>query len=164
MEIIMPEIGVIFWTIIAFLIVWFILRKFAWKPILKMLEERNHYINEAMHSADKAREEMKEMEARNNELVKEAKLERENLLREARDTQDKIISEARESAKKEASQMIEKARKEISAERESAFAEMKNEIVNYSVEIAEKVLRKEFDNKNTQKEVAERYINDIKTN
>lgn len=164
MEIVMPEVGVIFWTVLAFLIVWFILRKFAWKPILNMLNERNQYIDNGLQMAEKAKEEMQKMEARNEELIKETKFERENLLKEARDSQDKIISEARESAKKETAQLIEKARKKIEAEREAAFAEMKNEIVDYSVQIAEKILRKEFDNKNMQKEVAERYMKDIKIN
>ncbi len=164
MEIVMPEVGVIFWTVLAFLVVWFILRKFAWKPILNMLNERNQYIDNGLRMAEKAKEEMQKMEARYEELIKEAKFEREKLLKEARDSQDKIISEARESAQKETAQLIEKARKKIEAEREAAFAEMKNEIVDYSVQIAEKILRKEFDNKNMQKEVAERYMKDIKIN
>ena len=163
MEIIMPEIGLFFWTIVAFLIVWYVLRRFAWKPILKILREREHSIDEALQSADKAREQMKSLEAKNDQLLKEAKLEREKLLKEAHETQKQMINEARENAKEEASQMIDKARKEIEAERNAAFAEMKNEIVEYSVQIAEKILRKEFDDPKTQKDVAGRYMKDIKT-
>jgi F-type H+-transporting ATPase subunit b len=164
MEIIMPEIGVIFWTFLSFLVVFFILRKFAWKPIINMLNERDQSIEQALSSADSARKEMQKLEMKNEELVKEAKLERESLLKEAKDTQTKIISEARESAKDEAKRMIEKARKEISAEREAAFAEMKNEIVSYAVEIAEKILRQELQDKDKQQQVAEKYLDDIKRN
>jgi F-type H+-transporting ATPase subunit b len=164
MEIIMPEIGVIFWTFLSFLVVFFVLRKFAWKPIISMLNERDQSIEQALTSADTARKEMQKLELKNEELVKEAKLEREALLKEAKDTQIKIISEARESAKDEANKMIEKARKEISAERETAFAEMKNEIVSYAVEIAEKILRQELQDKDKQKLVAEKYLDDIKKN
>lgn len=164
MEIIMPEIGVIFWTFLSFLVVFFILRKFAWKPIMNMLKERDQSIKQALSSADNARKEMQKLESKNEALVKEAKLERESLLKEAKDTQTRIISEARDSAKDEAGRMIEKARKEIKAEREAAFTEMKDEIVSYAVEIAEKILRQELQDKKKQKEVAEKYLNDIKKN
>ncbi len=164
MEIIMPELGVIFWSVLAFLIVWYILRKYAWKPILKMLSERNKTIANALKSADKARIDMEKFQAKNEELLKAAKLEREQLLKEARDTRAKIISEASENAKDEAGKMIEKAKKDIQSERETAFAEMKNEIVDYAIQISEKILRKEFENKKTQKEAAERYMKDIKIN
>lgn len=164
MEIIMPEIGVIFWTFLSFLVVFFVLRKFAWKPIINMLKERDQSIEQALSSADYARKEMQKLEAKNEELVKEAKLERESLLKEAKATQTKIISEARESAKEEANKMIEKARKEIAAERESALAEMKNEIVSFSIEIAEKVLRQQLQDKDKQKLMAEKYLDDIKKN
>lgn len=164
MEIIRPEIGAIFWTILSFLIAWIILRQFAWKPILNVLRERDKSIKRALQSADSAKEEMKRLEAKNEEMVKEAKLERESLLNEAREQQSKILNEARENAKEETERMISKARKEIEAERKEAFSEMKNEIVDYSIQIAEKILRKELDNKEAQKEVAEQYIKDINTN
>lgn len=164
MEIIMPELGVIFWTLLSFFIVFFVLRKYAWKPIMNMLKERDQSIEQALNSADNARKEMQKLESKNEELVKEAKRERETLLKEAKETQTKIISEARDSAKGEASRMIDKARKEIRAEREAAFAEMKNEIVGYAVDIAEKILRQELQDKDKQTEIAEKYLSDIKKN
>ncbi|MFO7863949.1 MAG: F0F1 ATP synthase subunit B [Salinivirgaceae bacterium] len=164
MEIIMPELGVFFWTMVAFLIVWFILRKFAWKPILNMLHERDQSIEDALNAAENAKIEMKQFEEKNQQLLKEAKLEREKLLKEAEETQKRIMSEARESAKAETNKMIEQAHKTIKADREAAFAEMKNEIVDYSIQIAEKILRQTLDNKEEQKKIAEQYMSSIKVN
>lgn len=164
MEIILPEIGVIFWSVLTFLIVWWVLRKFAWKPLLLMLNERDKSIDEALKSADKAREEMKKLEGKNEEMVKEAKLEREKLLKEARESQSQILTEARVKAKEEAAKMVEKARKEIEAERENAFNEMKSELAGFAVEIAEKIIRRELKDKEAQKNMVEDYIKDIKMN
>ena len=164
MEIILPEFGVIFWTVVAFLIVWYILRKFAWKPILTMLETRDKSIENALNSAESAREEMASLKSENEKMAKKARVEREQMLKEARESQNKILAEARESAKVEAAKLIEKARRDIKAERENAFLDMKKQLVEYSVEIAEKILRNELQDPNNQKKMAEQYIEDIKLN
>lgn len=164
MELIMPELGVFFWTVVAFLLVWAILRKFAWKPILNMLNERDASIENALNAAENARSEMQKLEAKNQEIIKSAKLEREKLLKEAHEIKNSMIVEAREQAKGEASRMIENANKEIRAERDKAFSEIKKEIVDYSIQIAEKVLRKKFEDKQEQVQLAEKYMQDIKVN
>lgn len=164
MELIMPELGVFFWTVVTFLLVWVILRKFAWKPILNMLNERDETIENALNAAENARIEMQKLESKNEELIKEAKLEREKLLKEAQAIKDSMITEAREHAKTETARMLENANKAINAEREKAFSEMKKEIVQYSIEIAEKILRKTFDDKKEQVELAEKYMQDLKVN
>ena len=164
MELIMPELGVFFWTVVAFVLVWALLRKFAWQPILNMLSERDASIENALNAAENARAEMQKLESKNEELIKAAKLEREKLLKEAQDIKDSMIVEAREQAKNETERMLENANKAINAEREKAFAEMKKEIVQYSIIIAEKILRKNFENKEEQMNLAEKYMQDLKVN
>ena len=164
MEIILPEFGVIFWTVLTFLVVWYILRKFAWKPILNMLETRDKSIESALNSAEDARKEMAILKSENDKMAKKARVEREQMLKEARESQNKILAEARENAKEEAAKLIEKARRDIKDERENAFLDMKKQLVEYSVDIAEKILRNELQDPGNQKKMAEQYIKDIKFN
>jgi len=164
MEIILPEFGVIFWTVLTFLVVWYILRKFAWKPILNMLETRDKSIESALNSAEDARKEMAIIKSENDKMAKKARVEREQMLKEARESQNKILAEDRENAKEEAAKLIEKARRDIKDERENAFLDMKKQLVEYSVDIAEKILRNELQDPGNQKKMAEQYIKDIKFN
>ena len=113
MELVQPGLGLIFWMTISFSILIFILAKFAWKPIMKGLKEREDSIDQALHAADKAREEMKQLQFSNEQLLKEAKEERDNILRDARHVKENIIEEARVKANEEANRIIENAKESI---------------------------------------------------
>ncbi len=150
--------GLIFWMTVSFLAVLFILRKFAWKPILETLNERERGIEDALSEAKKAREEMAALNARNEDLNRAAREEREVLLKEARDIRDKEIAEAKEKAKAEAAAMIERARAEIRNERNAAVADIKMLVGELSVEIAEKLLREKLADDAAQRALVDRML------
>ncbi len=136
--------GLIFWMTVSFLAVLFILRKFAWKPILGALSEREQTIEDALNEAKKAREEIAAMNARNADLMREAREEREVLLKEARDIRDKEIAEAKERAKTEADAMLARARTDIQNEKNAAIVEMKNQLAELSIQVAEVILKEKL--------------------
>ncbi|MFN6116953.1 MAG: F0F1 ATP synthase subunit B [Flavobacteriales bacterium] len=150
--------GLIFWMTVSFLAVLFILRKFAWKPILETLNERERGIEDALSEAKKAREEMAALNARNEDLNRAAREEREVLLKEARDIRDKEIAEAKEKAKAEAAAMIERARAEIRNEKNAAVADIKMLVGELSVEIAEKLLREKLADDAAQRALVDRML------
>ncbi len=164
MELITPGLGLVFWMVISFSVILFILKKFAWKPILKALEERENTIDTALKSADKAREEMEHLKADNEKIIKEAKNIRDNLLKEARQIKDKIISEAKQKANSEANIIIADAKRQIENEKEAALDEIKNQIADFSVEIAEKILKKKLEKTKDQNDLINKLINEIKLN
>jgi F-type H+-transporting ATPase subunit b len=164
MELVTPGIGLIFWMTLSFLILVLILKKYAWKPILKMLKERETRIDEALHEADKAREEMKSLKASNEQLLKEAKEERDAMLRSAREVKDKIIEEARVTAGEEASRIVESAKQSIHYEKMQALVELKNQIAILSIEIAEKLVQDELSKDQKQEKLVEKLINEIDFN
>jgi F-type H+-transporting ATPase subunit b len=136
--------GLIFWMTVSFLAVLFILRKFAWKPILGALSEREQTIEDALNEAKKAREEIAAMNARNADLMREAREEREVLLKEARDIRDKEIAEAKSRAKVEADAMLTRARADIQNEKNAAIVEMKNQLAELSIQVAEVILKEKL--------------------
>jgi len=136
--------GLIFWMTVSFLAVLFILRKFAWKPILGALSEREQTIEDALNEAKKAREEIAAMNARNADLMREAREEREVLLKEARDIRDKEIAQAKERAKVEADAMLARARTDIQNEKNAAIVEMKNQLAELSIQVAEVILKEKL--------------------
>jgi F-type H+-transporting ATPase subunit b len=136
--------GLIFWMTVSFLAVLFILRKFAWKPILGALSEREQTIEDALNEAKKAREEIAAMNARNADLMREAREEREVLLKEARDIRDKEIAEAKSRAKVEADAMLARARADIQNEKNAAIVEMKNQLAELSIQVAEVILKEKL--------------------
>ena len=150
--------GLILWMTVSFLAVLFILRKFAWKPILETLNERERGIEDALSEAKKAREEMAALNARNEDLNRAAREEREVLLKEARDIRDKEIAEAKEKAKAEAAAMIERARAEIRNEKNAAVADIKMLVGELSVEIAEKLLREKLADDAAQRALVDRML------
>jgi F-type H+-transporting ATPase subunit b len=164
MELIKPEIGLIFWMSISFLVVLFILGKFAWPMILKALKEREESIANALDSARKAREEMAALNANNEKLVMQARAERDLLLKEARDTRDSIVAEARTKAQTEANKIMNQMRETINTEKMAAITELKNQVAAMSIEIAEKILRQELSNDEKQKNLMENLIKDISLN
>ncbi len=164
MELIKPGFGLVFWTLITFSILLFILRKFAWKPILGAVEEREDGIKNALASAEKARKEMENLHADNERILKEARTERETMLKEARDIKAKMIADAKDEAQAQASKMIEQAQAAIESEKKSAMAELKNHVAGLSLDIAEKVVRQELSNKDKQLELVESMLGEAKLN
>ena len=164
MELIKPEIGLIFWMTLSFLVVLFILGKFAWPMILKALKEREESIANALNSARKAKEEMAALNADNEKLIIQARAERDLLLKEARDTRDSIVAEARTKAQTEANKIMAQTRETINTEKMAALTELKNQVAAMSIEIAEKILRHELSNDEKQKSLMENLIKDISLN
>lgn len=158
MELVNPGIGLIFWMTLAFGVVVWILAKYAWKPILKSLKEREDSIDKALHEADLARQEMKELKFSNEQMMAEAKEERDALLRQAREVKEKLIEDARLKANEEANRIIESARETIENEKMAAMVDLKNQIAKLSIEIAEKVIARELDDKGRQKEFVDKLI------
>jgi F-type H+-transporting ATPase subunit b len=144
--------GLIIWTTIIFTLLLIVLKKFAWKPILNAVDERNKSIEEALKSADKAKEEMALLNADNERILTEAKIERDVLLKEARDIKDGIISEAKETATNEAEKIISSAKQQIANEKMKAITELKNSVAILSIDIAEKVLKRELQEKSNQED------------
>ncbi|MCB2220895.1 MAG: F0F1 ATP synthase subunit B [Bacteroidetes bacterium] len=164
MELVQPGLGLIFWMTISFALLIWILAKFAWKPIMKGLKEREQSIDEALHAADKAREEMKQLQFSNEQLLKEAKEERDNILRDARKVKESIIEEAREKANAEAIRIIDNAKETIEYEKLAAIHDMKNQVADLSIEIAEKLIRLELSNKEKHNELIQRLLKEVKEN
>lgn len=150
MSLINPGFGLIIWMTIALLIVLFILKKYAWKPIMNALKEREDSIEESLRAAEKARDAMKDLQLDNEKLLREAKDERDAIMREARKIKDKIIEEAKDRASLEAGNIVESAKQRIEHEKKAALVEIKNMIATYSIEIAEKILKEEFKDKKKQ--------------
>lgn len=157
-----PDYGTLFWMVIIFGIVVVILKKFAWKPILKALKDRETSIDNALSSADKAREEIKGLKADHEKVIAETRKEKEAILNEARDVKDKLLAEAKAQAEKEGQKMVDSARQQIEAEKKAAISEMKKQVVELSVLVAEKVIQKELKDKNVQEDVIEGLLKDLK--
>ena len=164
MELFSPDIGLFFWTVIGFLIFAFLMKKFAWKPLLSMLKKRETAIEESLSLAEKARKEFAELEAKQKQMLEEIQQERIKILQETREERSKIISEAKEEAASSAAKIITNARKEMEQERETVVGELKNEILNYSVQIAEMILKQKLEQDNAQKQLLDQYLKDMKLN
>ncbi len=162
MELVTPEIGLVFWTSVSFLILFFLLAKFAWKPILGAVSERENAIEKALLQAEAAREEMSRLTNENENLLKQARSERDAILAEAKKLKDKIVSEAKDAANKEGARMIEMARIEINNQKAIALADVKNQVANLSLEIAEKILRKQFEDQKKQDELVSELLKEVK--
>lgn len=164
MELVSPGIGLIFWMTLSFGIVLFILGKFAWKPILKSLHEREDSIDEALNTANKAREDMKQLKFDNEALLKEAKGERDAILHDAREIKDTIIEESKIKANEEANRIVEAAKETIQHEKLAAITDLKNQLATLSIEIAEKILKEELSEDKKQKEYVQKLIDEVKIN
>lgn len=164
MDLLTPEFGLFFWTLIAFLAVFFILRKYAWGPILTSLNERETGIAEAIASADKVKAEMAQMQNESEKLMQQAREERATIIREARQEHDNIINKAKEETKAVTDKMLTEARQQIEQQKMAALTEVKNEIGKLSLEVAEKVLRKELAAPESQDAYAKQLVEEIKLN
>lgn len=164
MQLITPDIGLLFWMLFSFLIVFFLLKKFAWKPILGMLRRREDSIDQALKAAEQAKEDMRKMQADNEKILAEARAEREKIFREAQDIREKIISEAREQAGKEKDKIMNDTRVSIQAEKNAAIKEIREITADLSVRIAEKLLRHELSNDRQQKALLDQLTKDMPVN
>ena len=150
MDLVTPEIGLIFWTTLSFLVLLFLLRKFAWKPILNSVNTREQSIKDALAAAEAAKREMENLTADNERILKEARAERETMLKEAREMKSQMIADAEEEAKAKAEKMISSAQSAIETEKKAAIAELKAQVASLSVDIAEKVVKSELSDKDKQ--------------
>ena len=164
MELLTPGTGLIIWQLIVFLLLFFLLTKLAWKPIINSLKERERSIQDALDTAEKARLEMSRLKSDNENLLKQAREEREKILRDARDASARIKDEAQSDAKKSADRIVEEARLAINNEKNAALKEVKAVVANLSLDIASKILRKNLSDDKAQKDLTQQYIKDIKLN
>ena len=164
MNLVTPDFGLLFWMVLSFAVLLFILKKFAWKPVLKMIKEREESIAKQLDSAKAAKEQMEQLTAENEKIMRQARAEREEMLRDAKATKDKIVAEAQDAAKIEADKIIAAARLEIQAEKDAAMAELSEKVGQLSVEIAEKILRRELSNETKQGDFMKKLVADISLN
>ena len=162
MDLVTPDVGLLFWTLVSFTILYLILRKFAWGPILGAVKEREESIKAALDAADNAKKEMENLKADNEKILNEAKTERETMLKEAREMKSKLISDAEDEAKIKAKKMVEAAKTAIQNEKNSAMNELKNTVVDLSVGIAEKLISEELADKDKQLKMIEEILDDSK--
>ncbi len=164
MELVNPGIGLIVWMTLAFLAILYILGKYAWNPIMKALKERESAINDALNSADKAKEEMQKMKFSNEALLHEAKNERDAILATARKIKETIIEESKQKASEEADRIIMSAKESIQNEKMAAITDLKDQLAGLSLEIAMKILKKELKDPETQEEYIKELMKDVNFN
>src|SRR5579859_7936052 len=164
MDLLTPGTGLIIWQLIVFLGLFFILARFAWKPILGSLKEREESIQTALDQAEKAKLEMASLKSDNEKLLKEAREERDKILRDARTASNQIQEEAQASAKKIGDKMIEDAKSIINTEKQAALRDVKAQVALFSLEIAEKLIKKNLTDDKSQRELTETLIKDLKLN
>ncbi len=164
MNLVTPDLGLLFWQSLIFFTVLFILAKFAWKPIVQALEERENVIADALGAAEKAKEEMKNLQASNEKMLQEARLERDKMMRDAQATANSIVAEAKEKATEEADRIVYNAKALIETEKNAALAEVKNTAADLSLQIAEKLLKKNLSGDDSQKALVNEYIKEAKLN
>ncbi|MBI0401617.1 MAG: F0F1 ATP synthase subunit B [Cytophagales bacterium] len=164
MDLISPELGLIIWQLIAFAILFFILAKFAWKPILSALDERDSTIEASLNEAEKARLEMQNLVADNERLLQEARVERDEILRSANEFATQTMEISKEEAAKAGAKMIEEAKAVIETEKQAALTDVKIQVAELSLKIAEKLMRQNLATEASQKELVEEFVKDIKLN
>src|SRR6476469_7381463 len=164
MQLLTPSLGLLFWTLLAFLIVFFILRKFAWTPILASLNDREKGIADSLETAEKVKREMAQLKSENEALLVKAREERGVMLKEARETKDRIINEAKDQAKVEASKIIAEAQQAIEAQKMAAITDVKNQVGKMVVEVTEKVLRRELSSPAAQEAHIKDLVDEVKLN
>ncbi|TKC12200.1 F0F1 ATP synthase subunit B [Pedobacter polaris] len=164
MELLVPEFGLVILQTIAFLLLMFLLAKFAWKPVLAAIKEREQSIDDALNKAELAKQEMARLTSQNEELMKQARADRDEILKEAKILKDSIVNEAKTSAQTEGAKLIEKARIEIENQKKAALAELKGQVSTLSLDIAERVLRSQLDDKAKQQDLVNNLLKDVELN
>lgn len=158
------SLGLFVWMLVIFIALIFLLKKFAWKPILDAVNEREEGIRNALLSAENAKKEMQNLKADNEKLLAEARLERDSMIKEAREIKEKMINDAKAEAQVAGQQMIEQAKASIESEKNAAMAELKAHVSTLSLDIAEKLLKEELSNKESQTKLVEKMLGDVKLN
>lgn len=158
------EFGLFFWQILIFVGLILLLKKFAWKPILDAVNEREQGIKDALLSAENARQEMENLQADNQRILNEARAERDAMLKEAREMKEKMIADSKNEAQAQGEKMIEQAKAAIESEKNAAMAELKSQVSTLSLSIAEKLLKEELSNKESQTKLVEKMLGDVKLN
>jgi len=164
MELVTPSIGLVFWTALAFICLLILLRKLAWKPILGAIHDREQSIDEALNKAELAKQEMTRLTAQNQDLMQQARAERDEILKEAKTLKDSILNEAKKQAQVEGAKLIEKAKIEIENQKKVALAEVKGQVSTLSLEIAERILRNQLDDKAKQEALVANLLKDVELN
>jgi F-type H+-transporting ATPase subunit b len=164
MELVTPGIGLMFWTTLSFLIVLFLLSKFAWPAILGTIKERESAIENALKAAEKAQEEIERLKIYNDSVLAEAKAERDNILKAGREAKEAIIGEAKDKANVEAEKIIAAARETIHNEKMAAITELKNQVASLSIDIAEKILKEHLSDDQKQKTLVKNMIDEVNLN
>jgi F-type H+-transporting ATPase subunit b len=164
MELVTPDFGLVFWTVLVFLILLVILKKFAWGPINDAVRGREEAIQTAIDEAKIAREEIEKLKSANEDLLKAAREERDNMLKDARDIRDNMIAEAKEKAGEEANKVLAKGKEELAFERKKAFDEIKSEVGALALDIAEKVIRENLSKDANQKQLVDKLITELNKN
>lgn len=159
MGIIEPGIGLLFWMTLTFVILLVLLSKFAWKPIVNAVNEREASIVDALNQAQLAKKEMQDLKSDNERIIREAKIERDAILKEAREIKERIVGEAKDVAKAEGERMIESAKQTIQSEKNAAMSDIRSQIGALSVNIAESILQKNLENTEAQNELVQNYLN-----
>lgn len=164
LTVIKPDPGLIFWTTIVFIIAWALLGRFAFRPIQEALKRREDDIQGSLDEAKRAREEMANLKAENEELLRQAQEERAKILKEAKEAKEAILSEAREKAQADARNIVNNAKEDIENQRLAAVTDLKNQVGILAIEVAEKVLRKQLDDKKSQEQFVGELVDEIKMN
>ena len=164
MQLLTPGLGLIIWQTIVFVLLLILLAKLAWKPIINSLKERERSIQDALDTAEKARHEMSQLRADNEKLLQEAREERDRILREAREISVKMKEEAQADARRMGDKIIEDARAAINIEKAAALKDVKVQVAMFSLDIAEKLMKKNLSNDKSQKELVDAYLKDLKVN
>ncbi|MEO6405904.1 MAG: F0F1 ATP synthase subunit B [Ferruginibacter sp.] len=164
MDLLLPHLGLIVWTIIAFLLVLFILKKFAWTPILKGLNDREANIAGSIATAEKVKQEMANLKSENEALLVQAREERGIMLKEAKEIKDRMINDAKEEARVQASKIITEAQASINNQKMAAIVDIKNQVGTLVIEISEKILRRELENKSEQEIYIKQLAEEVKLN
>jgi F-type H+-transporting ATPase subunit b len=164
MQLLTPGVGLIIWQIIVFLLLLLLLAKLAWKPIINSLKDRERSIQEALETAEKARHEMSQLKSDNERLLNEAREERDRILREAREVSSRMKEDAHHEAKKMSDKIVEDARAAINIEKQAALKEVKVQVAMFSLEIAEKLMKKNLSSDKAQKDLVDTYMKDLKVN
>jgi F-type H+-transporting ATPase subunit b len=164
MDLLTPGTGLIIWQAIIFVLLFLLLSRLAWKPILNSLKERETSIQSALDTAEKARSEMSQLKADNEKLLKEAREERDKILKDAREASNRLKDEAQFEARKSAEKIIDDAREAIALEKQAALKEVKIQVAMFSLEVAERLMKKNLASDKAQKELVDSYIKDLKIN
>lgn len=164
MDLVTPHFGLLFWQVVTFLVLMFILSKFAWKPISSALTERETTIDQALNAAANAKIELANMQASNEKLLQETRLERDKVIKEAHAAASAMIAEAREKASAEGARQLELAKKSIENEKQSALVEIRNQAANLALQIAEKLIKKELSSESAQNNLVAEYLKDANLN